>query len=65
MTILKFNKEIKMKLKIKKSKIKNLSKNEKSLPLNATPQVAGAGTTYISQANVVGGSCGWLGCIQA
>ena len=37
---------------------------EKTLPLNATPQVAGAGNTYISQANVVGGSCGWLGCIQ-
>lgn len=56
---------MKMKLKIKKSKIKNLSKNEKALPLNATPQVAGAGTNYISQANVVGGSCGWLGCVQA
>jgi hypothetical protein len=57
---------MKMKLKIKKSKIKNLSKNEKALPLNATPQVAGAGTTVnISQANVVGGSCGWLGCVQA
>ena len=41
------NKDIKMKLKLNKNKLKNLSQDKKSLPAQMTPQIAGgAGRNY-------------------
>ena len=50
--IIKLKMEKKMKLKLNKKKIKNLSKDRKSIPAEMTPQIAGGG--YFDELTVAG-----------